>query len=149
MAHMQDLFEDILVGVSDHTLGIGVPLAATALGASVIEKHFTLSRADGGVDSAFSLEPHELQSLVEESERAWQALGRVKYGVHEAEKGNKRFKRSVYVVRDIKTGEPFSSTNLRVIRPGDGLPPSYFERLIGKAARKDIKAGTPLNWEVV
>ena len=149
MAHMQDLFEDILVGVSDHTLGIGVPLAATALGACVIEKHFTLCRADGGVDSTFSLEPHELQSLVVESERAWQSLGRVKYGVQEAEKGNKRFKRSVYVVRDIKTGEPFSASNLRVIRPGDGLPPSYFERVIGKVARKDIKAGTPLNWEVV
>ncbi|MEM1318603.1 MAG: pseudaminic acid synthase [Bacteroidota bacterium] len=145
--HLAQLFEDTLVGLSDHTLGIGVPVAATALGASVIEKHFTLRRTDGGVDSAFSLEPEELKQLVEESTRAFQALGRVQYGVQTAERSNQRFKRSVYVVRDIRSGEAFSEANLRVIRPGDGLAPKYFEGLLGKQAHQDIKAGTPLSWE--
>lgn len=147
ITHMQQLFDDVLIGLSDHTMGIGVPVAAVALGASVIEKHFTLSRADGGVDSAFSLEPDELRALVVETKRAFQAMGRVQYGVQEVEKDNKRFKRSVYVVKDIKIGEAFDLSNLRVIRPGDGLAPKYFEGLLGKKSKIEVKAGTPLSWE--
>jgi len=145
--HMQQMFDDILVGLSDHTLGIGVPLAAISLGAKVIEKHFTLNRADGGVDSTFSLEPQELKSLVTESERAYQALGKVQYGIQEAEKSSKRFKRSIYIVKSIKAGEILAPENMRVIRPGDGLAPKYFETLMGKTAGRDIPAGTPLNWD--
>ncbi len=144
--HMAQLFDDIIVGLSDHTMGIGAPVAAVALGARVIEKHFTLSRSDGGVDSAFSLEPQELKSLVVEANRAFEALGKVQYGIQSAEQKSKRFKRSVYVVKDVHPGDTFSIDNLRVIRPGDGLPPKYFEGLIGKAVATEIKAGTPLNW---
>jgi pseudaminic acid synthase len=147
--HLANMFEDTLVGLSDHTMGIGASIAAVALGACVIEKHFTLSRADGGVDSAFSLEPHELKSLCIESERAAQALGKVKYGIQKVEKNSKQFKRSVYVVKDVKPGEFFNAENLRVIRPGKGLAPKYFETLIGKKANSTIKAGTPLTWALV
>ncbi|MEM9820731.1 MAG: pseudaminic acid synthase [Bacteroidota bacterium] len=147
ISHMQQLFDDVLIGLSDHTMGIGVPVAAVALGACVIEKHFTLSRADGGVDSAFSLEPEELRALVVETKRAFQALGKVQYGVQAVERDNKRFKRSVYVVKDIQAGETFDQSNLRIIRPGDGLAPKYFEGLIGKKAKVEVKAGTPLSWE--
>ncbi|MEZ5041045.1 MAG: pseudaminic acid synthase [Saprospiraceae bacterium] len=147
--HMAGLFEDVLVGLSDHTMGIGVPVAAVALGACVVEKHFTLCRADGGVDSAFSLEPAELEALVVETERAFLALGQVKYGVQKVENNSKKFKRSVYVVKDILPGELLSSENLRVIRPGDGLEPKYFETLLGKTAKQAISAGTPLSWELV
>lgn len=147
--HMAQLFDDVLVGLSDHTMGIGVPVAAIALGATVIEKHFTLSRADGGVDSAFSLEPAELKSLVIESERASLAVGKVTYGIQKIEKNSKLFKRSVYAVKDIAPGEAFNEDNLRVIRPGKGLEPKYFETLLGKKAGQVIKAGTPLNWEMV
>lgn len=145
--HLAQMFPDIQVGLSDHTMGIGVPVAAVALGASVIEKHFTLSRADGGVDSAFSLEPQELKALVIETKRAFQALGKVQYGIQAVEEGNTRFKRSVYIVKDVAVGESFSMSNLRVIRPGDGLAPKYYEGLLGKKAAKQIKAGTPLSWE--
>jgi len=144
--HMAQLFDDIIVGLSDHTMGIGAPVAAVALGARVIEKHFTLSRADSGVDSAFSLEPQELKSLVVEANRAFEALGKVQYGIQSVEQNSKRFKRSVYVVKDVHPGDTFNVDNLRVIRPGDGLPPKYFEGLIGKAATTEIKAGTPLDW---
>lgn len=147
--HMANLFNDVLVGLSDHTMGIGVPVAAVALGACIVEKHFTLSRADGGVDSAFSLEPAELKSLVVESERAFLALGKIQYGVQKAEKNSKLFKRSVYAVKDIKAGESLNGDNLRVIRPGDGLEPKYFETLLGKTAKQKINAGTPLSWELV
>ena len=147
--HMANLFDDVLIGLSDHTMGIGVPVAAVALGACIVEKHFTLSRADGGVDSAFSLEPTELKSLVVESERAFLALGKIQYGVQKAEKNSKLFKRSVYAVKDIKAGEPLNGDNLRVIRPGDGLEPKYFETLLGKTAKQKINAGTPLSWELV
>lgn len=147
--HLANLFDDILVGLSDHTMGIGVPIGAVALGASVIEKHFTLDRTDGGVDSAFSLEPAELKSLVIETERAWQALGKVFYGIQKVEKNSKQFKRSIYVVKDIQPGESFQPENLRVIRPGKGLEPKYFETLVGKKANCAIKAGTPLTWELV
>lgn len=149
ISHMAHLFDDVLVGLSDHTMGIGVPVAAVALGACIVEKHFTLSRADGGVDSAFSLEPAELKSLVVESERAFLALGKIQYGVQKAEKNSKRFKRSVYAVKDIKAGESLNGENLRVIRPGDGLEPKYFDKLLGKTAKQKISAGTPLSWELV
>jgi sialic acid synthase SpsE len=119
------------------------------MGACVIEKHFTLSRADGGVDSAFSIEPGELKLLVEESERAFLSLGTIQYGIQEKEQKSLRFKRSVYVVKDIETGERFDSTNIRIIRPGDGLPPKYFDILLGKVAGKTIKAGTPFQWDLL
>jgi pseudaminic acid synthase len=146
--HLSSLF-DCHVGLSDHTMGIGVGIASVALGACVIEKHFTLNRADGGVDSAFSIEPHELKSLVIESERAFYSLGKIQYGILEAEKKSLRFKRSVYVVKDMEAGAVFTQENIRVIRPGDGLPCKYHERLLGKKAPVEIKSGTPLNWDLV
>lgn len=142
--HMRELFQ-CEIGLSDHTMGIGVPCAAVTLGATVIEKHFCLSRAEGGVDSAFSLEPDELKSLVIETERAWQSLGQVQYGVQESEKKSLLFKRSIYVVKDIKAGESFTKDNIRVIRPGDGMAPKYYEGLLGRIANIDFKEGTPLN----
>lgn len=145
---MRELF-NVQVGLSDHTMGVGVPVAAVALGATVIEKHFTLSRADGGVDSAFSLEPAELHSLVVETQRAWEALGYVQYGVQRAEEKSRLFKRSVYVAEDVKAGDSFTRDNIRVIRPGLGLAPKYYDELIGKQAKQDIKAGTPLSWDLV
>jgi N-acetylneuraminate synthase len=142
--HMRELFQ-CEIGLSDHTMGIGVPCAAVTLGATVIEKHFCLSRAEGGVDSAFSLEPNELRSLVIETERAWQSLGVVQYGVQNSEKKSLLFKRSVYVVKDIKAGETFTEENIRVIRPGDGMAPKYYESLLGKTSLTDLVYGTPLN----
>lgn len=146
--HMQQLF-NVQVGLSDHTLGVGVAVASVALGATVIEKHFTLRRADGGVDSAFSLEPHEMSSLVEETERAWQGLGAVSYGVSEKEKNSMKFRRSLYVVKDLKAGEIFTSENLRVIRPGLGLPPKYLDTLLGKRVSKDILRGTAVTLDMI
>ncbi|MBK8712920.1 MAG: pseudaminic acid synthase [Niastella sp.] len=136
-------------GLSDHTMGTGVSIAAVALGATVIEKHFTLCRADGGVDSAFSLEPKELSDLVIETGRAFLALGKVQTGIQEAEQKSLRFKRSLYVVKDIRKGELFNKENVRAIRPGDGLPPKYFEQVLGKAAKENIKAGTALSWDLI
>lgn len=144
--HLRQMF-DVHVGLSDHTMGIGASVASVALGARVIEKHFTLRRADGGVDSAFSIEPDELKALVVESERAFLALGEVYYGVQKAETKSLRFKRSLYVVKDIKKGEDYTQQNLRVIRPGDGLKPMYYETILGKKASMDLKAGTPLLWQ--
>lgn len=146
--HMRDLFE-VQVGLSDHTLGVGVAVAAIALGATFVEKHFTLSRADGGVDAAFSLEPRELTMLVEETERAWQALGKVKYGVSEKERASLQFRRSLYVTRDMAAGEAFTSENLRSIRPGFGLSPRYYETLLGKRVGREVKRGTPATWELL
>jgi N-acetylneuraminate synthase len=143
--HMRELF-GCEVGLSDHTMGVGVAVAAVALGASVIEKHFTLRRADGGVDSAFSLEPEEMHSLVVESERAWQALGKVVYGASSAEKKSLVFRRSLYVVRDMCAGDVLTRDNLRAIRPGLGLAPKYFDTLLGKRISKDVKRGTPMSW---
>ncbi|MCS6943955.1 MAG: pseudaminic acid synthase [Sutterellaceae bacterium] len=137
------------VGLSDHTIGIGAALAAIALGATVIEKHVTLCRADGGVDSAFSLEPHELRLLVQESERARLALGEVRYGPTADEVGSLRFRRSLYVVRDIRKGEVLTPENVRAIRPGFGLAPRYLEQVLGRRAAQDIQAGTALRWELV
>jgi len=144
--HMAELF-GCPVGLSDHTMGIGAAVAATALGARVVEKHFTLARADGGVDSAFSLEPAELAALVVETERAFQSLGQVQYGVQEAEQNSRQFKRSIYAVKDIAAGEAFTTENIRVIRPGDGLEPKYFEHVIKRNARSDLVAGTPISFE--
>jgi N-acetylneuraminate synthase len=144
--HLRQLF-DCEVGLSDHTMGFGAAMAAVALGATVIEKHFTLRRADGGVDATFSMEPAEMALLVTESERAWRALGRVAYGPTEAEKLSMVFRRSLYAVQDIAAGEAFNELNVRAIRPGLGLPPKYLADLIGKTARRCLKRGTPLAWD--
>jgi pseudaminic acid synthase len=141
--HLSTLHKCI-VGLSDHTMGIGVSVAAVSLGARVIEKHFTLSRAEGGVDSAFSLEPHELKSLVIETERAFLALGQVQFGIQEIETKSLFFKRSIYVSEDIKEGELFTEKNLKIIRPGDGLHPRFYNELLGKKATKNYKKGSPL-----
>lgn len=136
-----------IVGLSDHTMGVGASVAAVALGARVIEKHFTLRRADGGVDSAFSLEPEELKSLVVETERAFLALGKVQYGIQAAEEKSVMFKRSIYVSKDIKVGDVFSPDNLKIIRPALGLAPKYWDDVIGRKSKSDLKAGTPLSKE--
>jgi len=141
--HLKHLF-GAEVGLSDHTMGVGVAVASVALGASVIEKHFTLARADGGVDSAFSLEPHEMNALVLESERAWQALGKVSYGPTDAEKKTLSLRRSIYVAKDILPGESFTSENLKILRPGDGLSPSMYEEILGNCSPSHLKKGTPL-----
>jgi pseudaminic acid synthase len=145
--HLRQLF-DVEVGLSDHTMGVGVAVASVALGATVIEKHFTLRRADGGVDSAFSLEPEEFRSLVVETERAWQGLGQVRYGPTEKEKQSMVFRRSLYIVEDVKAGETLTRKNLRAIRPGYGLPPKYYEILLGKKVNRDIPKGTPASWDM-
>lgn len=142
--HLRELF-GCEVGLSDHTMGVGVSVAAVALGASVIEKHFTLARADGGVDSAFSMEPAELAALVQETERAWQALGEVRYGPTEAERASLQFRRSIYVAADINEGEVFTTDNLRVVRPGHGAPPHLYYQLLGRPARRAFLQGTPLS----
>lgn len=146
--HMRELF-GCEVGLSDHTMGIGVSVASVALGATVIEKHFTLSRADGGVDSTFSMEPEEMRALVVESERAWQALGHISYGPMVKEKKSLAYRRSLYVVQDMKAGELFTKENVRAIRPGHGLPPKYLSTLIGRRLVKDVKKGTPMGWELL
>jgi pseudaminic acid synthase len=145
--HMRELF-NCEVGLSDHTMGVGVAVAAVALGATVIEKHFTLARADGGVDSAFSLEPQEMRALVTETGNAWLALGKVGYGATAAEKNSLVFRRSLYVVADMKAGEAFSNENVRAIRPGYGLPPKYLDRIMDKRATRDIGRGSPLSWDM-
>lgn len=146
--HMRELF-DVQVGLSDHTMGTGVAVASVALGATVIEKHFTLSRTDGGVDSAFSMEPDEMAALVVETERAWQAVGNVTYGPTEVEKASLKFRRSIYVARDIEVGEEFTKDNTKVIRPGYGLEPKYYEQVLKMKANKVLTEGTPLSWELL
>lgn len=146
--HLQDLF-GCQVGLSDHTRGIGAAVAAVALGASVIEKHFTLRRADGGVDSLFSLEPAEMAALVEESERAWAALGEVSYGTSAVEAGSVQFRRSLYVVADLKEGDALTAHTVRAIRPGYGLPPREWDRILGRRVRRDVPRGTPLSWDLL
>ncbi len=146
--HMRALF-DVHVGLSDHTLELGVALAAIALGATVIEKHLTLDRAEGGVDAAFSLEPEEMRQLVTESRRAWQALGGIRYGAGETEEKSLQFRRSLYVVRDMAAGESFTSENVRAIRPGYGLPPKFLDIILGKTVRREIKRGTPVSWDLL
>jgi N-acetylneuraminate synthase len=132
------------IGLSDHTLGIGVAISSVALGATVIEKHFTLKRSDGGVDAAFSLEPHEMKQLVEETGRAWQALGKAFLGPTEAEKGSLVFRRSLYIAQDMKAGDILTKENLRRIRPGNGLPAKYYEQYLGRKINQNLKKGTPL-----
>jgi pseudaminic acid synthase len=146
--HMRELF-GCEVGLSDHTMGVGVSVACVALGATVIEKHFTLRRGDGGVDSTFSMEPAEMTQLVVETERAWHALGQVSYGASEAEKKSIVFRRSLYVVQDIKAGDVLNRENLRSIRPGMGLPPKYYDVFLGRKMSQDVKRGTALTWDMV
>lgn len=146
--HMRELF-NCEVGLSDHTMGIGVAIAAVAMGASVIEKHLTLDRFDGGVDSAFSLEPNELAQLVVETERAWQALGKTTYGPTKDEEKAVMRRRSVYIVQDLKAGEMLTKNNLRCIRPGHGLAPRHYESLLGKTVKCDVKKGTPVQWNML
>jgi len=146
--HMRELF-GCEIGLSDHTMGIGVSVASVALGATVIEKHFTLDRAEGGVDSTFSMEPAEMAQLVLETGRAWEALGRVSYGPTEAEKKSIQFRRSLYVVQDIRAGEELTPENVRAIRPGFGLPTKYLAQLLGKTVNNDVKRGTALTWDII
>jgi len=138
-----------LAGLSDHTMGTGVAVASVAFGACVIEKHFTLSRADGGVDSTFSLEPAEFRQLRVETERAWQALGKVSYGGTAAEDKSRAFRRSLYIAADMKAGDRLTSENLRIVRPGFGMAPKYFETMLGKRISRDAPAGTPLGWDLL
>lgn len=146
--HMRALF-GCEVGLSDHTLGIGASVASVALGATVIEKHFTLARADGGVDSTFSMEPDEMAALVVETERAWLALGQVYYGLTEKELKSLVFRRSLYVAENLSPGDVLHEKNLRIIRPGLGLPPKYFETLIGKRIGRAVRRGTPMTWDLL
>ena len=138
-----------LVGLSDHTLGVGAAVAGVALGAVAVEKHVTLSRSAGGVDADFSLEPGELAELVKETRTAWQAVGTVRYGASEQEKPSIIFRRSLYVVRDMKAGERFSPENVRAIRPGHGLAPKHLEAFLGKPISRDVAKGTPLSWDLL
>jgi pseudaminic acid synthase len=137
------------VGLSDHTMGVGAAIAAVAHGATVVEKHFTLRRADGGVDSSFSLEPEEFSTLAVETERAWQALGTVSYGATAAEMKSLQFRRSIYIAEDIRAGEMLTRQNMRCVRPGLGLPPKYFETLLGQRVNCDLKKGTPVAWSLL
>ena len=146
--HLRGLF-GCQVGLSDHTMGVGVAVAAVALGATVIEKHFTLARADGGVDSAFSLEPAELAALVVETGRAAAAMGAIAYGPTEAEKKSLMFRRSLYLVRDVEQGEILTKDNVRVIRPAGGLPPKEFDNVLGMRMRRKAARGTPLTWDLL
>ncbi|SCZ74952.1 MULTISPECIES: pseudaminic acid synthase [unclassified Pseudomonas] len=146
--HLRELF-GCEVGLSDHSMGVGVSVAAVALGATVIEKHFTLDRAAGGVDASFSLEPAEMASLVLETERAWQAMGQVSYGATQAESKSLVYRRSLYVTQDMQAGELFSADNVRAIRPGLGLAPKHYDALLGRRARQALKRGTALDWVFV
>ena len=148
LGHMREMF-DCLVGVSDHTLGLGVAIAGVALGATVIEKHFTLSRAEGGVDAAFSAEPAEMKLLVEEANKAKQALGQVSYGPSAEERESMQFRRSIYVCKDLKAGDILSEENIRIIRPGFGLAPQYYALVLGRKIVRDAKSGCPLSWEIL
>jgi len=146
--HMRELF-GCDVGLSDHTLGIGAAVASIALGVTVIEKHFTLDRNDGGVDSQFSLEPAEFAQLVKETQTAWQALGQVSYGPTTAELGAVKRRRSIYVVDDIAAGTYLTKQNVRCIRPGYGLAPKYYEGLLGRVVKRDLKKGEPMSWDML
>ena len=146
--HMRELF-DCQVGLSDHTMGTGVSVASVVLGATVIEKHFTLARSDGGVDSTFSLEPEELRQLVIETERSWQSIGGVQYGATQAEKKSLQFRRSLYITQDIKEGDVLSELNVRAIRPGFGLAPQHLKEVLGARVKRDVERGTPLTWNLL
>jgi len=146
--HMRELF-GCQIGLSDHTMGIGAAVAATALGAVAIEKHITTKRADGGVDSAFSLEPDELALLVRETATAAASIGKVAYGPSASECSSLVFRRTLYVVADVAAGEPLTPANLRAIRPGLGLPPKHVDQLLGKRVSRDVKRGTPASWDLI
>ncbi|OAM53141.1 pseudaminic acid synthase [Methylovorus sp. MM2] len=146
--HMREMFS-CEIGLSDHTMGVGVSVASVALGATVIEKHFTLNRADGGVDSTFSMEPAEMEQLVIETERAWKALGKISYGPTEAEKKSLQYKRTLYVVKDLKSGDVLTATNVKAIRPGLGLPPKYMNIVLGMRVTSNIEKGTPVAWHIL
>ncbi len=146
--HMAELF-GCQVGLSDHTLGIGAAVTATVLGGSIIEKHFTLSRDDGAIDAAFSLEPKEFTELVQETKTAAAALGKVSYGVTQADRAAREKRRSIYVVRDIAAGEAFTTENIRRIRPGHGLAPKYYEDVLRSKATRSISQGTPISWDLM
>ena len=146
--HLAEAFS-VPVGLSDHTLGIAVPVAAVAVGACIIEKHFTLSRSLPGPDSAFSIEPQELKALVEAVHIAEKSLGTVHYGVSDKEAKSRMFRRSLFVVKDMKAGEVFTEENVRSIRPGHGLHPRYLKEALGRRASRDIERGTPLSWELI
>jgi N-acetylneuraminate synthase len=146
--HMRSMFS-CEIGLSDHTMGIGVAIAAVAHGATVIEKHFTLRRADGGVDSTFSLEPEEMAMLVTETKGAWQSLGQVSYVAGEKEQKSQIFRRSIYIAEDLKAGEILTEKNVRCIRPGLGLSPKYYEIILGRRVNRDIKKGTPMQWDLI
>ena len=146
--HMRELFQ-CDVGLSDHTLGIGVAVASIAFGATIIEKHFTLSRAEGGVDAAFSMEPQEMAHLVRECRAAWEALGEICYEPTEQEKMSLRFRRSLYIVEDMKAGDELTEQNLRSIRPGMGLSPRYYDMVLGRSVTRDVARGTALNWDMI
>ena len=146
--HMKELF-NCPVGLSDHSLGIGVALASVVFGAVIIEKHFTLSRTDGGFDSKFSMEPHEMKSLVVESERAYKSIGKINYQATDYEKTSKAFRRSLYVAQNVKAGELLTKENVKIVRPGNGLHPRHFDIILGKKASSNLKKGTALQWELV
>ncbi|UEQ03316.1 pseudaminic acid synthase [Halomonas profundus] len=146
--HLAELF-DLKVGLSDHTLGIGAAIAATAMGATVIEKHLTLRRADGGPDAHFSLEPEEMEALVTECHRAWLSLGAVQYGPTSPEKSYLPGRRSLYITKDMRPGEALTESNLRSVRPGFGLKPKYYDLLLGKKVNKVVKAGTAVDWNLI
>ncbi|MDG2213439.1 MAG: pseudaminic acid synthase [Verrucomicrobiota bacterium] len=146
--HMRELFA-CEVGLSDHTMGVGAAVAAVAHGATVIEKHFTLHRNDGGVDSAFSMEPEEMKQLVIETERAWQSLGKVTYGSLEAEEGSMIFRRSLYIAEDMKKGDVLTGKNLRIIRPGLGLAPKFYDIILGRQVNQDVEKGTAVKWGII
>jgi len=140
---------EVEVGVSDHTLGIGVSIAAIALGATVIERHLTLRRSDGGADSAFSLEPEEFKLLVKEGSSAYQSLGNSKWSMQDSEKESRRLRRTLYVVENVKAGDLVTPRNLRAIRPGDGAPPKFYESFLGKKFKVDVELGTPMSQELL
>ncbi len=137
------------IGLSDHTLGNGASIAAVSLGAVAVERHFTLKRSDGGVDSAFSLQPEELARLVQESRDAWQAQGRVFYGPTAREKGSLIFRRSLYVSEDMAKGETFTEANVRRVRPGYGMPPKHYSNVLGRRSKRALRKGTPLHWDLI
>jgi len=139
---------DVITGLSDHSMGTTVSVASIALGASIIEKHVTLSRQDKGPDSEFSLEPGELKRLCEETKNAWQALGQRSYRLQPAEQECLKYRRSIYVVEDMKAGDILSEKNLRRIRPGYGLAPKHYDELLGKKIKQDVKRGTPMTMEL-
>jgi pseudaminic acid synthase len=145
--NLADTFKTV-VGLSDHTSGISVPIASVALGACIIEKHLTLDRKLGGPDAAFSLEPDEFKAMVKSVKEVEKALGEVSYDLTEKMKKSRELSRSLFVVKDIKAGEVFTGKNIRSIRPGYGLHPKYLKKILAKRATQDIKKGTPLSWEL-